>query len=156
MGFEIRLRWTTPSDDPTRRNRWLADDLLGSHLGLTELFIDHDHVAVGLGIPPAEILQHCPQVELNAEPGPLLGAIVTLWSDHAYVELPSVPPVSCAEALRLIRPLLQALAQGGLFVEDELSLLGEYESQRSRVEQVARIVEGDASSSVVAGQASVP
>jgi hypothetical protein len=143
MGFDITLVWASPADDPCRRNRDLAGALLVQFPGLSEFPLDHDLVARELGVPPREVLHHWPQIELDPD-GSWLEAIITLWLDRAYIELPSVPPGSCAEALAAIRPLLETMQVRGLEVQGRETLLQEYEAQRARVEYVARMVEARA------------
>jgi hypothetical protein len=143
MGFDIALVWAEPVNDPRRRNRDLADALLGQFPDLSEHPLDHGRVVRELGVLPAEVLRHWPQIELNAD-RTCVGAILTLWLDGANIELPSVPPGSCAEALAAARPLLEALQERGLVVRGQVSLVQEYEAQRARIERVAEMVRGGA------------
>lgn len=142
MGFDIGLTWRQQSPDPVERNRNLATSLL-SLPGLSEFPLDHPMIAASLGVPEAQVLEHWPQIELNAD-ARFLEAIITLWLDRAYIELPSTPPVTCEEALALLRPLLDTLDAAGLRVADPDRLLVEYEAQRVRVTHVAEITGGRA------------
>jgi hypothetical protein len=141
MGFDIALAWREPTDDPVGRNRLFTESLLARVPGLAGFPLDHDHVADTLGVPRSAVLDHWPQIELNAD-NRLIGASITLWLDRAYVELPSVPPGSCAEALEAAASLLAVLEAGGLSVVDPEQLLAEYEAQRARVIRVTEVTGG--------------
>jgi hypothetical protein len=57
------------------------------------------------------------------------------------IELPSVPKVSCADVLSELRPLFDLLESHGLATAEGVDLLGSYELQRRRVEQVGRLLQ---------------
>jgi hypothetical protein len=137
MGFDIEFNFREPTAE---RNEALAESLLNLFPTLQRFPLDFDAIATELAIPRDQVPSRWCQIELDDKGADLGGAIITFWPKGIIVQIPSRPAAGSAATLELLSPLFDAIKDGGAEVDPSFDVLSEYELQRGRVEQVARIV----------------
>ncbi|MCC7185406.1 MAG: hypothetical protein IT185_04130 [Acidobacteria bacterium] len=139
MGFTIEIA-APHRENPERDNLGLRDELIRAFPGLTDFPLDHDLIAKDYAhVPREEVLDHWAQFELHAN-DTLGNAIIDIWLSAVFIELTSTPAESCEARLLRVRPILDNLAQRGFHVPPLADLVVEYEEQRRRVVEVARLI----------------
>jgi hypothetical protein len=143
VGFTIELG--APSrEDPERKNRELAVELMRAFPTISDFPLDHDLIARDYAkVPRDEVLNHWAQLELHADET-LGNATITIWLSAAFVELPSTPAESCEARLRRVEPVLRFFRERGFSVPPVAELVTDYEQQWKRVETVAHRIDGRA------------
>jgi hypothetical protein len=140
MGFDICFKWREKAADAVARNEELARSLLARFPSLSRFALDFDMIAKSIGVPRDKVLSHWCQVELDDDGNELGNAIITFWPESVVVEVPSRPALGIPATLERLAPLFGALREVGLETDPEFDVSTEYEMQKTRVEQVARIV----------------